>query len=1467
MLNKKTKSDRKGNLLDFFIALSLIFTLPQAALALRFEPDFIEGAEDTAVNFDLIVESQDWRDDVTADLEACEQQNPQQNISHSFRLSIFPGDLRGDEPFPNNFSFDGDVLLNDQPVFEGQDIESLSILYCASSGGQPPVEDTVDGRFALDFYLDNRVEGFESGSIFLTSPDGFTSELLFFEISDGTPSDPPAPIPNEPSPGQENLVAGSSDSGEGLPALLVPTLFNSSEMKVDGRGQLYFEDAFAIKRVEDDGSVKTIVESTVESDFLNNSMDFDIQGDFLYFIRGFTSEIYRVNLETNVTSLFATVDWPEEIGNEFFRYCLRCHLAVDSTGNVFISAAASVTGIWDGQGVLRIDRSSRNTALLAGFADRNNDRIYQGENGLGVYLEEIFDMSVNRQSGELYLADSNRIHEVSLQSGLVNTVLSEPPSSTFGSIESVDVLDNGEVLFTEACGSFGFSGCQVHVWRLSTNTGSISVAAGNGSFGIGGDGGSAFAAAIEAGEITSDTEGNIYIAGDGRIRFVEVERDVISTVVGQPGFLSCASPLESRLRSFGFGGIGVDDNGIIYAESNDAVLAIDSGIESLFVVGGIYGVPGNSDDGLEAFGSPISPSRLAVAPNGDIFFSDLGSNEIRKIDRGSGLLSTLANIDANYLHMGDNNYLYASRSSDSGGDLVDDIVRIDTLTGDVEEYVSGGASRPALGESAQGRAIFYPYGFVVDSQGSIYFGVVNGLYKIEAGSRTLSQLNQEYFVDERGFSNFFTPPVVAIDRPGNLLYFGPYDSEFDNPDSAQLIKLDLNTGELTQYLQSIGGFIRNLTVAPNGDLIATTVLSTEFGSLPSMWRISPENSLESQQGIPNDIGPGARAGQSSARLKDWLAIGVPNVPGSAGNSGEVLLYQDNDCRPILRNRLKPPAGQLANRFGSRVTFAEDTLVIGTSDEPGGLGSSFRLGAYSLDSQGRNWSLTDDLSSDLSDVTDASDSNLVSDGRYFAVSAPQANAGEGEVVVFDARNLGSPRILEAPGGFIKFGKSLALDGDRIAVGADSSESTAVVQDFVRQGNQFVLNATTDGPPNTPDFAAALALEDDTLFIGMPHPSGGGVFDYTITPGVLSFNNILTDPLDPLSPSFGAALATEDGKLVVGAPELSGVTTNVQSTKIPNSTTLNGADGSGGLHLFGFKNRLRERVAASHLFSRLANGLEGYGRSVDINNGRIVAGAPETDNNRGDFESVPDVVYSHELSGLWYDPELDGEGFNVLVADNTLVVYFYGYDSDGERLWLIGTVSGTFRFGEDIYVDMFKAIDGDFGNPVPSDESLVKWGLLSMTYGSLDSATFILNGFDGTKISRAVFLLDAESNAALYSGLWYDASRDGEGYNVISGLPGTIVYYYGSTDSGERLWLISDLLPENISDGTTLSGTMFEAQGGDFYRPVPSNEALESWGTINARFTDCDKGNFTLTGNDGSLSENVVKLAGVAGAECQ
>jgi len=82
----------------------------------------------------------------------------------------------------------------------------------------------------------------------------------------------------------------------------------------------------------------------------------------------------------------------------------------------------------------------------------------------------------------------------------------------------------------------------------------------------------------------------------------------------------------------------------------------------------------------------------------------------------------------------------------------------------------------------------------------------------------------------------------------------------------------------------------------------------------------------------------------------------------------------------------------------------------------------------------------------------------------------------------------------------------------------------------------------------------------------------------------------------------------------------------------------------------------------------------------------------------------------------------------------------------------------------------------------------------------------------------------------------------------------------------LWLISDGMSNNLVDGASVTGRLYEAVGGDFDHPEPSATSLKDWGTIDARFDDCKTGRIILSGSDGDKTSSVIKLAGVSGAGC-
>jgi hypothetical protein len=96
----------------------------------------------------------------------------------------------------------------------------------------------------------------------------------------------------------------------------------------------------------------------------------------------------------------------------------------------------------------------------------------------------------------------------------------------------------------------------------------------------------------------------------------------------------------------------------------------------------------------------------------------------------------------------------------------------------------------------------------------------------------------------------------------------------------------------------------------------------------------------------------------------------------------------------------------------------------------------------------------------------------------------------------------------------------------------------------------------------------------------------------------------------------------------------------------------------------------------------------------------------------------------ITGSWYNPDLNGQGWVVEVVSNPsgpdqFVVYFYGYEN-GEQLWLIGSGSGI--EGNTATVDVIRTSGADWGNAFnPDDVTLDTVGTMSFEFNDCNSAS--------------------------------------------------------------------------------------------------------------------------------------------------
>jgi hypothetical protein len=123
----------------------------------------------------------------------------------------------------------------------------------------------------------------------------------------------------------------------------------------------------------------------------------------------------------------------------------------------------------------------------------------------------------------------------------------------------------------------------------------------------------------------------------------------------------------------------------------------------------------------------------------------------------------------------------------------------------------------------------------------------------------------------------------------------------------------------------------------------------------------------------------------------------------------------------------------------------------------------------------------------------------------------------------------------------------------------------------------------------------------------------------------------------------------------------------------------------------------------------------------------------------FFQTPPKAEAAGITGSWYDPATSGQGLVLHpMNDQQMVVSFYGYKDNSERLWLIGAYDGQVTKGEPLVINMITASGGRFGGFTPADITESPWGTLTINFADCDNATATLDGVDGQQSMSLVKL---------------------------------------------------------------------------------------------------------------------------------
>jgi sugar lactone lactonase YvrE len=316
------------------------------------------------------------------------------------------------------------------------------------------------------------------------------------------------------------------------------------------------------------------------------------------------------------------------------------------------------------------------------------------------------------------------------------------------------------------------------VMRLDAATGVLTLVAGNGTGGFGGDNGPATEAQLTMPRgVAVDSKGNVYIAASGRVR--KVANGVITTVAGGGSGPGDDGPATSAQLNEPLG-VAVDSEGNLYiADSgNNLIRKVSNG--AIATVAGNTAAGYSGDNGPAANAQLSRPSGVAVDSEGNLYIADTDNNRVRKIS--NGVITTVAG-NGTRGDSGDNGPAALAKldrpksvAVDSAGNLY--IADIGAVTGRVRKVangtittVAGGGGHLDDGSPATSAWLSQPDGVAVDSAGNIYIAdtlhqivrkVSNGLIATVAGNNTPGSSGPA------ASAQLYYPTGVAADRAGNV---------------------------------------------------------------------------------------------------------------------------------------------------------------------------------------------------------------------------------------------------------------------------------------------------------------------------------------------------------------------------------------------------------------------------------------------------------------------------------------------------------------------------------------------------------------------------------------------------------------------------------------------------------------------------------------------------------------------------
>ncbi len=573
--------------------------------------------------------------------------------------------------------------------------------------------------------------------------------------------------------------------GDGGPAASAQ-IAQPEGMAIDGAGNLYIADAanHRVRKVSD--GVITTVAGNGHGGFsgdggpaaaaqLNQPYDVTLDAAGNLYIADFGNQrVRKVDTTGNITT--AAGDGSSGSNGDGGQATAAMllgprNVVTDAVGNLYISE-------FDGHRVRRVAPDGTiSTVAGTGIAGLG------GDGGPATASQLAFPAGLALDgAGNLFIVDSSnvRIRKVLAGAGTISTVCTQ---LSFGmpyiQLTGLAAGAGGNLYIPEKGNSY--------VWQL-TPAGAMSIVAGTPGEGTyTGDGHLATATALSSPVGAAlDASGNLFIAETHRVRYVAAATGIIATVGGDGtfGFGGDGGSAISAVLNTPTG-LAFNNGTLFIADQQNHRVRVVSAAGAISTVAGDGG-PANTGDGLAALNASLAlPDALAFDPAGNLYIADMNANRVRRVD-ATGIITTFAGNGGvgGYGSEGTPAALMSLNApqglaADSLGNVyVSDtnnnrVIQVDTA-GDFHT-VAGTGTAGSAGDGTTLGELYGPVGLAVDGQDNLYIADCwnHRIRMLSPGSAitTIAGTGTSGFSGDGGAATAAAlsyPAGVAVDGSGNI---------------------------------------------------------------------------------------------------------------------------------------------------------------------------------------------------------------------------------------------------------------------------------------------------------------------------------------------------------------------------------------------------------------------------------------------------------------------------------------------------------------------------------------------------------------------------------------------------------------------------------------------------------------------------------------------------------------------------